>query len=95
MNLLVPRYEKYEMLRTFDIIYDGELAVTGVRNIEHSVPSVVYSRIWRVRQFGISELDCPPIESRTAQTCFKNFIMSQVWKLPFRHIKRNFANATK
>jgi len=36
MKLLVPRYEKYEMLHTFDVIDDGEFVVTGVRNIEHS-----------------------------------------------------------
>jgi hypothetical protein len=36
MKLLVPRYEKYEMLHTFDIIDDSEFVVTGVRNIEHS-----------------------------------------------------------
>jgi len=42
MKLLVPRYEKYEMLHTFDIIDNGEFVVTGVRNIEHSV---VYSSI--------------------------------------------------
>jgi len=83
MKLLVPRYEEHEMLRTFDIIDDGEFVITGVRNIEHSVPIVVYSRIWRVRQFGISELDCPPLESRTAQTCFKKLLISQMWKLPF------------
>jgi hypothetical protein len=66
MKLLVPRYEEHEMLHTFDIIVDGEFVVTGVRNIEHSVPIVVYSRIWRVRQFGISELD-PPSPSKVAR----------------------------
>jgi hypothetical protein len=35
MKLLVPRYEEHEILRTFDIIDDGEFVVTGVRNIEH------------------------------------------------------------
>ena len=70
MKLLVPRYEKYEMLHTFDIIDNGEFVVTGVRNIEHSV---VYSSIWRVRQFGISELDCPPSKVARPKRVLRNF----------------------
>ena len=34
MKLLVPRYEKYEVVHAFDIIDDDEFVVTGVRNVE-------------------------------------------------------------
>jgi hypothetical protein len=77
MKLLVPRYEEHEMLRTFNIIDDGEFVITGVRNRTIGAYCCVFPHLTSatVRHFGIG---LSPLESRTAQTCFKKLLISQM-----------------